>query len=269
MRINDRICREVLWFEPPNHAKYEMFLDKGGKKISKSAGNVFTPQVWFNYGSPQSLLLLMLKRFVGTRTLDVSDIPAYMNELDSLEEVYFGKKQVGEKEATRLKGFFQYCYVMKPPAKPSIHVPYNLMAFLVKMAPKECLNDYVAEKLQSYGYLQKGQALDAGLQQRIEYALNWTRDFEEIKETAVELTAEENKALTELVAKLQTEDDPDKIQNAIFNAAKDNNIKPGAFFKVLYQVLMGAPQGPRLGPYVLAMGKQNVIAALERVLSKS
>ena len=76
VKINDRICREVLCFEPPSHAKYEMFLDKGGKKISKSAGNVFTPQVWFRYGSPQSLLLLMLKRFVGTRTLDVSDIPA-------------------------------------------------------------------------------------------------------------------------------------------------------------------------------------------------
>jgi lysyl-tRNA synthetase class 1 len=105
--------------------------------------------------------------------------------------------------------------------------------------------------------------------QRIEYALNWTRDFEEIKETAVELTVEEKKAITELVAKLETEDDPDKIQNAIFNSAKDNAIKPGAFFKVLYQVLMGAPQGPRLGPYVLAMGKQNVIAALQRVLGKS
>ena len=114
-----------------------MFLDKGGKKISKSAGNVFTPQVWFQYGSPQSLLLLMLKRFVGTRTLDVSDIPAYMNELDNLEDVYFGKKQVNEKEAIHLKGLYLYCWAMKPPAKPTVHVPYNLMVFLVKMAPKD------------------------------------------------------------------------------------------------------------------------------------
>jgi lysyl-tRNA synthetase class 1 len=68
---------------------------------------------------------------------------------------------------------------------------------------------------------------------------------------------------------LETEEDPDKIQNAIFNAAKNNDLKPGAFFRVLYGILMGAPQGPRLGPYVLAMGKQNVIAALRRVLAKS
>ena len=244
-----------------------MFLDKGGKKISKSAGNVFTPQVWFNYGSPQSLLLLMLKRFVGTRSLDVSDIPSYMNELDCLEDVYFGKKQVPEKEAAKLKGLFQYCYVLKPPDKPSIHVPYNLMAFLVKMAPKDSVKEYVADMLQNYGYLNKGQGIDAGLQQRVEYALNWVEDFEEIKESKVELKAEERIAITDLLAKLQVEDDADKIQNAIFSSAKDNGIKPAAIFRLLYQILMGAPQGPRLGPYVLAMGKDNVIAALQRTLS--
>jgi len=269
VRINDRICREVLNYEPPSHAKYEMFLDKGGKKISKSAGNVFTPQVWFNYGSPQSLLLLMLKRFVGTRAIDVSDIPSYMNELDELEDIYFNKKQTNPKEATRLKGLFQYCYVMNPPTEPSIHVPYNLLAFLVKMAPKECLNNYITEKLQSYGYLQKEQILTPTLQKRIIYAQNWTRDFDEIKETNVELSPAEHKALSEFGLKLQDNLDADAIQNTIFNIAKNNSLKVGAFFKVLYTILMGAPQGPRLGPYVLAMGKQNVIAAIERVLNKN
>jgi len=268
VRINDRISCEVLEFEPPSHAKYEMFLDKGGKKISKSAGNVFTPQVWFQYGSPQSLLLLMLKRFVGTRSINVSDIPSYMNEFDELEDVYFGKKQLNQKEVVRLKGIYQYCWVMKPPEKPSVHVPYNLLAFLVKMAPKECLNDYVAEKLQSYGYLQKNQKIDEGLAKRIEYAQNWSRDFEEIKETAVMLSPEAKKAVAELLQNLPAADDSDTIQNAIFNAAKNNGLKPGELFKTLYTVLMGASQGPRLGPYVLAMGKQNVSKALERALNK-
>jgi lysyl-tRNA synthetase class 1 len=94
-------------------------------------------------------------------------------------------------------------------------------------------------------------------------------DFEEIKETVITLTDEEKKAITELISKLEAENEPDKIQNAIFNAAKNNGLQPSGFFKMLYNILMGAPQGPRLGPYVLAMGKQNVIAALQRVLSKS
>jgi lysyl-tRNA synthetase class 1 len=268
VRINDRICREILCFEPPSHARYEMFLDKGGRKISKSAGNVFTPQVWFRYGSPQSLLLLMLKRFVGTRTLDVSDIPAYMNELDNLEDVYFGKKpSKDEKELVKLRGLYEYCWVMKPPSALSIHVPYNLLAFLVKMAPKECLNEFVTEKLQSYGYLQKNQKPTAELARRIEYALNWTRDFEEIKETAISLTKEEKNAITALIKIIETESEPEKMQNAIFNAAKSNDLPLGSFFKTLYTILIGAQQGPRLGPYILAMGKQNVIAALQRALS--
>jgi lysyl-tRNA synthetase class 1 len=269
VRINDRICREILFFEPPSHARYEMFLDKSGRKISKSAGNVFTPQVWFCYGSPQSLLLLMLKRFVGTRTLDVSDIPSYMNELDALEDVYFGKKALkDEKELAKLRGLYEYCWVMKPPTKPSVHVPYNLLAFLVKMAPKDCLNEFVAEKLRSYGYLKKGQVINADLTRRLEYALNWSRDFEEIKEAPVSLEKEEKNAISALIKVLDAEDEPDQIQNAIFNAAKSKGLKPGAFFRTLYAILLGAPQGPRLGPYILAMGKQNVISALQRALSK-
>jgi lysyl-tRNA synthetase class 1 len=270
VRINDRICREVLCFEPPSHARYEMFLDKGGKKISKSAGNVFTPQVWFRYGSPQSLLLLMLKRFVGTRTLDVSDIPAYMNELDYLEELYFGKKQAkDERELVKLRGLYLHCWVMKPPKKPSIHVPYNMLTFLTKMAPKDSAEQFIEEKLRSYGYLGKDQHVDDGLMQRLDYASHWSEDFAEIKETPVSLKPEEKAAITALISSLSAEDDPDKIQNAIFNSAKNNGLQPGTFFKLLYTILMGAPQGPRLGPYVLAMGKQNVLGALERALRKA
>ena len=269
VRINDRICREVLCFEPPSHARYEMFLDKGGRKISKSAGNVFTPQVWFRYGSPQSLLLLMLKRFVGTRTLDVSDIPVYMNEFDQIEDVYFGKKSAkDEKELAKLRGLYEYCWVLKPPSKPSVHAPYNLLTFLAKMAPKERALEFITEKLQRYGYLQKNQPLEANLARHIEYAFSWIRDFDEIKESEVKLSVEDRNAITGLIRVLEVENEPGMIQNAIFKAAKNNGLAPGRFFTTLYRILIGAPQGPRLGPYILAMGKKNVIATLQRALNK-
>jgi lysyl-tRNA synthetase class 1 len=269
-RVNDRICREVLCWEPPLHAKYELFLDKSGKRMSKSAGVVFTPQTWFKYGSPQSLMLLLLKRFVGARALDVTDVPFYMNELGDLEDIYFGKKKAkSEKELARLRGLYGYCWALKPPKKAGINVPYNLMTFLMKMAPKEGGDEFIAEKLRGYGYLQKNQTLDEGLKQRVEYAANWVKDFEEIKETTVSLSDEERNALREFVEVLKTEDEAEKIQNAVFNVAKKNGLQLGVFFKTLYMILVGAPQGPRLGPYILAMGKQNVIDALERSLNKN
>jgi len=270
VRVNDRICREVFGWEPPSHAKYELFLDKSGKRLSKSAGRVFTPQTWFKYGSPQSLMLLMLKRFVGTRTLDVTDVPFYMNELDYLEDIYFGRKTLRDKrEQVKLRGLYEYCWALKPPGKPSTHVPYNLLTFLAKMAPEGREEKFTTEKLRSYGYLQKDQTLDEDLKRRIECAFNWTRDFEEIKETAVTVTAEEKEAIKELIAVLKVESEAEKIQNAVFDSAKKHGVQPAEFFKTLYTILVGVSQGPRLGPYIIAMGKQNVIDALQRTLSKN
>jgi lysyl-tRNA synthetase class 1 len=247
------------------HAQYEMFLDKSGKKISKSAGNVFTPQVWFRYGSPQSLLLLMLKRFVGTRTLSVTEIPQYMNELDALEDVYFGKTRIpDEKEFAKLKGLYEYCWMLKPPKEPVTHVPYNLLVFLAKVAPKASERDYIAQKLGEYGYIK--DELPNDLIERINYASSWIRDFEEITETTTKLKPQEIKAIEELVRALEKTDDENEIQTAIFTISKENDIKPAQFFKTLYNVLIGAPQGPRLGPYIITMGKKNVTKALLRAM---
>jgi lysyl-tRNA synthetase class 1 len=264
VRINDRICREILRYEPPVHARYEMFLDKSGKKISKSAGNVFTPQVWFRYGSPQSLILLMLKRFTGTRELSVTDIPQYMNEFDELEDIYFGRKQIpSKKELAKLSGLYKYCWWLNPPSKPSVHVPYNLLSYLVKVAPRGREVEYAAQKLREYGYVKGAETL-LGLEERVGFTLNWNRDFTEIRETPSKLSHDEAEAIEELVKALQGELDAETLQGEIFNIARKHKLQPKEFFKTLYTILLGTPTGPRLGPYIVAMGTQNVTAALKR-----
>jgi lysyl-tRNA synthetase class 1 len=267
VRVNDRICREILKWEPPVHAEYELFLGKSGGKLSKSAGLLLTPQTWFKYGSPQSVMLLLLKRFVGARPLDVTDIPTYMDELDSLEDVYFGKKTAkDEREHAKLTGLYKYCYAMHVPAKPSLHVPYNLLTYLAKVAPKGSEEEYIIDKLRSYGYLKQGETLDEAARKRIDYAFKWATDFEEIKEASVELTKKEKAAVAELATLLAAEHEPEKIQNAVFNIAKNHGLQPSSFFKTIYTILLGVPQGPRLGPYMIAMGRQNVVNALNRAL---
>jgi lysyl-tRNA synthetase class 1 len=268
VRVNDRICEEILGYTPPFHIKYEMFLDKSGKKISKSIGNVFTPQVWLRYGSPQSLLLLMFKRFIGTRTLDVVDIPQYMNEFDELEDVYFGKKSIDDEyELIKLKGLYEYCCLLKPPKEPSIHVPYNLLVYLAKVAPEGNEYEFIMDKLKHYGYIKDPTNINNSLRKRIEYALNWKNDFTEIKETHVELSDNEKKAIKELIDFLNIESKAEEIQSEIFKIAKKNGLAPKDFFKKLYIALLGVPEGPKLGPYIVSMGRINVIKALEKVLS--
>jgi lysyl-tRNA synthetase class 1 len=268
VRVNDRICQEILGYPPPYHARYELFLAKGGKRFSKSAGTVFTPQVWFRYGSPQSLNLLMLKRFTGTRAISVIDVPAYMNEYDELEDIYFGKKQIENKmQLAKLKGLYEYLWWLKTPKTPSVHAPYNLLAYLTKVAPKGSETDYIAQKLREYGYL-KQKEMPPSLKERIEYAQNWNRDFLEIKETSIKLSTKEKQALVELIETLRTETDMDNLQSAIFNTARKHSIQPREFFKILYTILLGTPTGPRLGPYIISMGTTNVIQALQRAAEK-
>ena len=267
VRVNDRICQEILGYIPPMHAKYELFLDISGKRFSKSAGRIFSPQLWFRYGSPQSLLLLMLKRFVGARSLSVTDIPQYMNELNELEDIHFGKKVISdEKERAKLSGLYKYCWVLKPPAKPSVHIPYNLLTYLVKVAPKGSETEFITEKLKDYGYKIEKNSKD--LERRIEYAMNWAQDYLEIKETTTKITANEKAALKELIQTLQIEEKEDQIQGAIFSIARKHEVPPKRFFQILYTILLGVSQGPRLGPYIIAMGRQNVIKALKRAVKK-
>lgn len=265
VRVNDRISREILGYEPPMHVQYEMFLDKGGKKISKSVGNVFTPQVWFRYGSPQSMVLLTLKRFVGTRNTSVVDVPRYMDELDELEDVFFGRKKILDRmEKAKLTGLFKYCWYMKTPSAPSVHVPYNLLVSLAKVAPQGSEVSFVTEKLNSYGILKETPQPD--LLKRIQYALNWAEDFKETSETIIELSQQEKTAIKELIQTLQSTSDPDKIQAAIFETSRKNGIEPKTFFKTLYMVLFGTSSGPRLGPYFVDMGKENAVKTLQKSL---
>jgi lysyl-tRNA synthetase class 1 len=264
VRANDRICRDIFNWEPPMHVQYEMFLDRGGKKISKSAGNVFTPQVWYRYGSPQSLNLLILKRFVGTKSGSVEEIPPHMDELDDLEDVWFGKRKVkAPMEEAKLKGLYEYVWILKPPEEPGVHTPYNLLVNLAKVAPRGVEAKFIRDKLEEYGNLMDG---DAELDVRIQYALNWIEDFGEPELPQVTLNEAENKAITSLIAALDNATDEEAYQSSVFEVAREEGISPGSFFQLLYSILLGKARGPRFGPFTATIGKEAVIAELKRAI---
>ena len=261
VKANDRIMEEILGEPPPYHTRYEHFLDKTGAKVSKSVGNVLAPQLWLRYAPPQTLLLLMYKRSVGSRTIWVKDIPKYITELDELEDVYFGKREVKDrKELARLRGLYEYVWDLSPPTDPSVHVPHNLLVYLVKVAPKGREKEFVLEKLHGYGYPIDPE--DRRFQERLEQAANWAREVETIATGTIQIQPDERDAMLELAGIINASDDENYLQNAIFTLARKHNLQTGAFFKALYRVLIGADSGPRLGPYILAMGRENVAAAL-------
>ncbi len=139
-------------------------------------------------------------------------------------------------------------------------MPHNLLVYLVKVAPKGKEKEFVAQRLAGYGY--QVDANDQRFQDRLEKAMNWAKEIEAITTGTVRVEGNERDAILELAGIINASDDENYLQNSVFTVAKKYSLEPGPFFKTLYRILIGSDHGPRLGPYILAMGRENVASAL-------
>ncbi|WP_316505521.1 lysine--tRNA ligase [Nitrosopumilus sp.] len=259
VKVNDWVADEVLEFPHPHHVKYEMFLDKGGKKISKSLGNVVTAQKWLEFGSPKSILLLLYKRITGARELGFEDIPSLMNEYNELENIYFGKIRLDNKAKTvKSKGLYEYVNLLNPPKQPSTHVNYQLVIELAKIF-KENRTERVVRKLEDYGVIKKHEP---EIEKLINLAGNFADEFDQQEKIQMDLDDSSKKALKILVEVLNTEEEPEDIQNTIYQIAKSNEVQPKDFFKILYQIILGTSRGPKIGPFISDIGRKKVAQTL-------
>jgi lysyl-tRNA synthetase class 1 len=273
VRVNDWVCDEILGHPHPLHVKYEMFLDKTGKKISKSAGNVLTPQMWLKYGTPESILLLLFKRITGTRHVGIDDVPALMDEYDYYEDLYFGKiKEDNQAKLTKIKGIYEYINKLQPPKQPSPHALYRFLAQQASIYPdSQDKYEKVFARLVKYGMVK--DKTDS-IMQKIRLAANWADDFTATEERfEVQLSENQKKAVLDLIEVLKTfENIPENPENAknlqskVFDNARNNGMDPKELFTLLYRMFLNSDRGPRIGNYFLDLGVQRVTETLRRYL---
>ena len=266
VKINDWVAEKVLHCPPPYHARYELFQDKSGRKMSKSKGNLVTPIDWLQYASPESLRLLMYKRIVGARNISVDDVPIYMDEFDDLEEYYFSKRRdPNQMKDARLRGLYEYTMLFRVPKSKGVHVPYRLLAQLSSVAPEGAIQQFVVKRLTSYGMV-SGMSEDLG--RRIEWASKWAQREGRRAVEFPDLSEAGRKAVEDFAKALPLAKDADEVQNAAFNAARTNGLKPGEFFPAVYSILLGSDRGPRLGPYIIDAGREEVSKLLLEAASR-
>lgn len=249
VHVNDWVAEEILGFAHPHHVKYEMFLDKGGKKISKSQGNVLTAQKWLRYGSARSILLLLYKRITGARELGLEDIPALMDEYNELEDIYFGRKKIDNPaRMTRLRGLYEYVNLLEPPESAGPHVSYRLVMELAGMFREDRV-PRVAKKLLDYNAIKEHSS---HIDEIIRMAGNYADDFDAYEKSDAVISEEARPVLDRLASALDAE--PEDIQNTIYQAAKTGGVPPKEMFKTLYQIILGTDRGPKIGPFIADIG---------------
>lgn len=254
--VNDWVCESVLGRAPPHHVRYEMFLDRSGEKISKSSGNVLTPQEWLRYGTPQSLLLLLFKRIAGARRVGTEDVPQLMDELARLERLYFGEESEPNAErAARLRGLYEYAHLLRPPPAPQARVPYGLLVALAR-AFREDRERIITRRLVEYGTV-KGPG--AALAESIALAGRYADDHGPAAAAPQGHGEGVRAALLEVADALDAGGD---AHEAVREASKRHGVQARETFRAIYLAITGAPSGPRLGRFVADIGPARAAAMI-------
>jgi len=257
-RVNARISREVLGYEPPLTVMYEMFLDSTGGKISKSKGNVITPQMWMDFSPPEALRMLMFKRYHGTRNISLQSSPLYINELERNIRRYHELERIkSERDRITIKRLMEYTYLMEGVPKPW---PYRYSAVLsvVSMLPKDMRFEELlrlsADLISRYYDVGPNELMmDSNFRRYVFYARNYVDNFgREIGR--IEIASNVLEVVNRFVHSLTEDMDEDAIQDTAFNAARSSNIPVREFFKAIYLILLGQPEGPKLGPLIRRVG---------------
>lgn len=254
-KIYRKIC-QILGGIPPVNFTYEMFLSDSGEKISKSKGNGIAVEDWLKYAPAQSMSLFMYQKPKTAKRLYFDVIPKAVDEY-----LTFVKKFDSQEETAKLDNPVFHIHQGEVP-QINFDLSYSLLLNLSSACNPE--NDEVL-----WGFISKYQSgLTAQnspfLSKMVNCAINYYNDFIKQHKKFREATESEKSALNDLNNQLANIDpqyfnDAAQLQNLIFKIGKDHGYenKMRDWFLVLYQVLLGQNQGPRIGSFIALFGIDN------------
>ncbi|WP_318762551.1 lysine--tRNA ligase [Aminobacter niigataensis] len=272
--IYDRICN-LLGGRAPEHFVYELFLDENGQKISKSKGNGLTIDEWLTYAPTESLGLYMYQRPRQAKKLYFDVIPKAVDEYYSFLSAY--PRQAWKE---RLGNPVWHMHSGNPPVV-DMPVPFSMLLNLVSASNAH-------DKGVLWGFISRHAPgvtpeTHPELDKLTGYAVRYFDDF--VKPTKTFRAADDVEraaleALEKALGALPAGADGEAIQNASLNVARQieryqDHTKQspeggpgvsGAFFQMIYQVLIGQERGPRFGSFAALYGIAETRALIRSAL---
>ncbi len=256
--IYSAICSK-LGGKPPEVFTYELFLDEKGQKISKSSGNGISIDEWLSYAATESLSYFMYAKPKTAKRMHFDVIPKAVDEYHQQLRAY-----AEQDTAQRLANPVFHIHGHNVPASTMI-VSFAMLLNLASVASAE-------DKEALWGFIRR-YAPDASaethpdLDQAAGFAVRYYNDF--VKPTRVFRAADdkERAAMQDLAARLKAYDGPvedEALQTIVFAVGKEHEFEPlRDWFKALYEVLLGASQGPRFGGFIALYGVDETAQLIE------
>ncbi|MEO1689005.1 MAG: class I tRNA ligase family protein, partial [Pseudomonadota bacterium] len=257
-----KICR-ALGRPSPETYTYELFLDGDGQKISKSKGNGLSIEEWLEYATPESLSYFMFQKPRTAKRLHWDVIPKAMDEYVQQLRAY--PTQDAAKQAANP---IRHIHRGQAPADDMV-VSYSMLLNLASAAG-------AADAQTLWGFIRR-YAPEAtpeshpGLAAAAQKAAAYCRDKVIPAKVFRAPSEQEAAALADLRARLaawQGEASPEALQDEVFAVGNAHGFEPlRDWFKALYEVLLGASQGPRFGGFVALYGVAETVALIDRALA--
>ncbi|MBI4175805.1 MAG: lysine--tRNA ligase, partial [Candidatus Aenigmarchaeota archaeon] len=274
--INAEIVEHVLDFPSPFPIFYEHIIIDG-EKMSASRGNVVYPEDWLAVADAELLRFFYNKKLMKTRSFSWKDLPKLYDDYDRHGKVYFGELQIeNKKEGKHMKRLFEISQKGKP--VKGFVLPFDFAAIIAQVIPEGNLVEGATRILQATGHIRGKLDKDsvAVLEERLAHARAWSDKYAPPESRIVvresidgkishRLSARQKGALKDLLHVLEKGPDEGKLTDAFWDIAKKNGIEAKELFGAAYMVLLGKERGPRLAPFILAVGIERVVKLLREL----
>ena len=260
--LSSKICG-VLGCPSPELYNYELFLDDQGQKISKSKGNGLSMEEWLTYAAPESLQYFMYQKPKTAKRLFFDVIPKAVDEYHQQLRAY-----PDQDEKAQLANPVRHIHGHAVPTSNMV-VPFAMLLNLASVSSAE-------DKDALWGFIRRyapdaSPATHPDLDGAAGYAVRYFNDFVRPERVFRTPTNKERAALEDLLARLETWDQPadaETLQSMVFAVGKEHGFDPlRDWFKAIYEVLLGASQGPRFGGFIALYGVEESATLLRNALA--
>jgi len=264
--VNAEILEKVLNFPMPVPFFYEHLMING-EKMSASLGNVVYPRDWLEVAPTELLKFFYNKRLMKTRSFSWKDLPVLYDDYDAHMDIYLGRVKLdNKKEEQHMKRLFEISHGNE--INPS-GISFSHAAMVSQISPNE---DDIVKSLEKTGHYNK--KMHDMIFKRINKAKIWLSKYapEDVKFTVQEevpkdlkLSSKEKEALHLVVKALKEKKWSEKtLFEEFYNICNKVGIKNTDFFRAAYNVLLNKDRGPKLAPFILALGEEKVIRLFEK-----
>jgi lysyl-tRNA synthetase class 1 len=285
VKLSSRIAR-VLGSDAPAGFNYELFLDENGQKISKTKGNGLTIEEWLGYASPESLSLFMFQKPTAAKRLYFDVIPRTVDDYLGFLEAYprqAWKERLGNPVWHIHSGAPPDPEVLTNDGHGMAAISFAMLLNLAAVSNTE--NPSVLWVFLRRYFPLASPETHPRLDNLVRYAVAYFRDFVAPKKRYREADEVERSVLMQIsstLSQLPVNTSADEIQHTLYDIARpipryqDHSAKgataarPGVsneFFNMVYAVLLGESQGPRLGSFIAIYGLEETQALIDKALA--